>query len=257
MFNQKEYPNENPDNFFPGTFSRWCFTRPAQSTAFTYVTNADNTLMVSGYTGVSGPVTIPTSVNGMTVVGIQAHAFDGNYSLTDVTVPGTVTNIQSWVFFEDGLTNIVFENGITYLTNDIIVADFNLVNVVFPPNLTNFGNNVCIQNPRLQHATIPDGTQNIAGLFAYCGLTNVIIPASVTNMSSAFVNCSLTSVIIPSNVVNIAGAFQGCPLASIIIPSNVVKISGAFEYCGFVDQCEFLKGRFPTSVPILFIIAQI
>ena len=47
---------------------------------------------------VQGPLTIPTTVNGYTVVKIGKWAFQGVYRMTSVTIPNTVTAIDDYAF---------------------------------------------------------------------------------------------------------------------------------------------------------------
>jgi len=53
----------------------------------TYITNSDNTITITGYTGGGGDVTIWDMINGLTVTGIANGAFQHNSSLTSITIP--------------------------------------------------------------------------------------------------------------------------------------------------------------------------
>lgn len=55
-------------------------------TQFTFTTNADNTLTITGYSGSNGVVTIPSTIEGMSVASIGYDAFDSATSLTNVTI---------------------------------------------------------------------------------------------------------------------------------------------------------------------------
>jgi BspA type Leucine rich repeat region (6 copies) len=80
---------------------------------FTYITNADNTITITGYTGVGGDVTIPAVIDGLTVTSIGEGAFGGT-SLTSVTIPDGVTDIEDGAFAKCfALTMVTIGNGVT------------------------------------------------------------------------------------------------------------------------------------------------
>src|SRR5664279_333523 len=58
---------------------------------FTYTTN-NGAVTITGYTGLSGDVTIPDTINGLPVVGIGDYAFY-DQDLTSVTIPDSVASI--------------------------------------------------------------------------------------------------------------------------------------------------------------------
>ena len=53
---------------------------------FTYTTNADHTLTITGYTGSGGVVNIPSTINGLPVSSIGCRAFFYCFSLSSVTI---------------------------------------------------------------------------------------------------------------------------------------------------------------------------
>ena len=66
---------------------------------FTYTTN-NGAIAITGYTGFfsDGQVTIPSTINGYPVTAIGTNAFYFFASVTDVTIPDTVTNIGDGAF---------------------------------------------------------------------------------------------------------------------------------------------------------------
>jgi uncharacterized repeat protein (TIGR02543 family) len=88
--------------------------QPAQA-QFSYTTNADNTITVTGYTGPPWAVTIPTNINGLLVTSIGTNAFAG-LNLASVTIPGSVTSIGEGAFEScTSLTNVNMTNGFTII----------------------------------------------------------------------------------------------------------------------------------------------
>ena len=64
----------------------------------TYTINEDNTLTVKTYVGTASSVTIPQTVNGMTVTKIGEAAFEGNNNLHSIDLPDTIVVIGKAAF---------------------------------------------------------------------------------------------------------------------------------------------------------------
>jgi len=130
---------------------------------FTFATNGDNTITITGYTGpYGGAVTIPSTINGLPVASIGYEAF-AYCSLTSVTIPNSVTNIGGGAFYDCfALTNVTFGNSVTSIgTNAFCYCD-NLTGIMIPASITSIGD----------------------GAFNDTGITNVMISAGVTNIGS-------------------------------------------------------------------------
>src|SRR5450830_1721029 len=89
-------------------------TAAVQAADYTYTTNSDNTITITGYTGSGGAVTIPSTINGLPVTSIGNGAFAGFTSLASVTIPNGVTSIGNSAFYYcSGLTSVTIGNGVT------------------------------------------------------------------------------------------------------------------------------------------------
>jgi hypothetical protein len=192
---------------------------------FTFTTN-NGAITITVYTGTNSNVVIPDTTNGYPVTSIGG--FYSSTSLTNVTIPNSVTNIASGVF--------VYQSSLTAITVDEQNSYYSSSNgILFDKHQT-----ILIQAPGgiAGGYTIPASVTSIGdAAFEECGsLTNVTIGTNVTCIgNNTFNSCaSLTDITIPNSVTNIGSdAFYYCgSVASVVIGPNVVNIgSGAFADC--------------------------
>ena len=69
-----------------------CPTVLLPSSAYSY-TAANGGIIITGYTGPGGSVTIPSTIIGLPVTDIEAGAFSGRTDLSSVIIPNSVTKI--------------------------------------------------------------------------------------------------------------------------------------------------------------------
>lgn len=171
-------------------------------------------------------------LNSVTEIG--SYAFTNCTSLTDITIPNSVTTIGESAFSNTGYSNNAsnWEGGLLYIDNYLVQAKHN-----------NFSS-----------CEIKQGTKVIADYcFGYNDiLTSITIPSTVIKISD-YMCCdctSLTSITIPDSVTSIGnGAFYGCDsLTSITIPDSVTSI----DYNAFLS-CTRLADIYlnPTTPPSL------
>lgn len=190
---------------------------------FSFTTNADNTITITGYTGSDGTGVIPDTTNGYPVTAIADYAFWGNTSMTNLTIPSSVTNIGMFEFqYCSGLTNVTVDvANPNYASAGGALFDKAMTTLLqFPGGLAG-------------SYTIPYGVTSIANYaFEYCyQLSGVTIPNTVTSIGDwAFSNIGLTSATIPASVTNMSNlAFAGYvgPLASINVDGANPDYAGA------------------------------
>ena len=129
-----------------------------EETEFQYTVD-DTGATVTGYTGQGGAVEIPSMLGGKPVVAIGDNAFNGNETITSVTMPDSVTTIGQRAFYDCKA----------------------LKQLTLPENLTDIGAYAFSGCTALQNVTLPGKLATIAErAFDYTGLTAIHIPASVT-----------------------------------------------------------------------------
>lgn len=223
---------------------------------FKYRILSDGTAEITKYTGDGGDVTIPSTLGGYTVTGINGFTFEGCTGLTSITIPDSITEIYGSAF--EGCTELssikVNEGNTVYDSRDncnaVIETESNELvagckNTIIPDSVTSIGN----------------------GAFYGCsGLTSISIPDSVTSIGEySFSGCTgLPDLTIPDTVTNIGGsAFAGCSnLTSIAVPNSIVKIGYyAFDNTAWYDNqpdgliyigkiAYKMKGSCPATVDI-------
>ena len=182
---------------------------------------------VSGYSGTETNIKIPSAYNDLLIASIGNYAFDGCRSLTNVTIPDSVTSIGNYAFKDCS----------------------SLMSVEIPDSVTSIGGYAFYDCDGLTSVEIPDSVTSIGGYAFYdCdGLTSIEIPDGVTSIGSwAFYNCSsLTSVLIGNGVTSIGDyAFKDCSsLTSVVIPDSVTSI-GDYAFAG----CSGLTSVYISSI---------
>lgn len=229
------------------------------------------TVTITKYTGTESTVILPSTINSWPVTKIGEAALKDNTTITSVTIPASVTEIDSNAFA--GCTNLTSVNyagdwsNLTIQSGNPAVQDAAnapLFDFEFTPDntaviVTNYkykGTAADVTIPSrykgkpvtmIDHAafhdsavtsvTIPDSVTSIhdVSFFNCSQLTNISIPNSVTYIGySAFSYCtSLKSITLPSSLSTISRAlFSGCSqLTTIHIPVSVTSI-GSYAFAG-------------------------
>lgn len=206
---------------------------------------AGNDIRISAYTGTQKSFVIPASINGRTVIGIEAEAFANNLTVQNVVLPETVKEIGEaafcgcveleYVYIPETVTYIgggAFSETlwINSLTDEFVIA----------------GDKILIDyNGSETEVFVPDGVKMISGAFNMNStVQKVILPDSVTNIGGwSFLMCEkLNSIEIPSSVTVIESkAFSWCKsLESITLGDGVEKIDEkAFFACTLLSEVNF------------------
>ncbi len=169
---------------------------------------------------------------------IEMEAFYDSEDKKSITIPDSVTSIESGVFANNsGLTSIVVADG-----NTVYDSRDNCNAIIETATNTLFAG--------CQSTVIPNSVTSIDSYaFSGCtGLTSIEIPNSVTRIGTgAFKGCTgLTSIEIPNSVTFIGiGTFLDCTgLTSIEIPNSVTLIgTKAFWRCTNLKSIKVPAGK--------------
>jgi len=190
-----------------------------QSGEWTYSVE-NNQATITGYAGAGGAVTIPSSINGISVTSIGQGALSGNYSITSITFPNSVTSIGNYALYNcPNLASVTIPNSVTSIGHSAFVNCYRLTSITIPNSVTSIG---------------ASGSFGLMGSFEGCvGLTSIFIGSSVTSIGDrTFYGCTgLTSLTIPTSVTSIgSNALYGCTsLTSLTMPDRFI---GQVSYMG-------------------------
>ena len=230
---------------------------------FTFTTD-DTGATVTGYTGENADVQLPSALGGKPVVAIGANAFNGNETITSVTMPDSVTVIGDYAFAYSSVTSITLSEGLTSLGENVFTdarwlttiddRSRNFVQTINGIHYNVAGTEIilcpadvagdiqlpagllavpekCFEGlPKITSVTFPDSVK-IIGAYAFkkCdNLTGVTLPKGLERLEEGlFLKCiSLTNIEIPDKVTVIAdNVFSGCnALSSVLLSNNITTI---------------------------------
>lgn len=192
-------------------------------------TNDHGAIIITGYTGNPGELTIPDTIGGIPVRVIGPSAFAFQHDLTGVTIPNSVTTIGKSAFQScNNLSRLTIGNSVGNVESVAFFNCFVLRSLSIPASVTNIGGgaffgctaltniDVELANPVFSSLDgvlfnksqtelilypiskvgdsyrVPSGVDTIgSSAFGFCfRLTSVTLPKTVTNLGSyAFFKC--------------------------------------------------------------------
>lgn len=161
---------------------------------YAYSITYDGTVVIEEYYYDTENVTIPETLAGRTVVGIEDSAFEGKKSLLSVSIPDSVEWIGESAFAHcENLTSVSLPEQLKTIPAEMFYFDKSLTEIRLPEGLA------CIERSAFGFCTSLREIQLNSGLKTICasafenctGLSSVHIPAGVTEIGdSVFSECS-------------------------------------------------------------------
>lgn len=190
---------------------------------FSYLSDSDSYSVQCKDKSVSS-VVIPSEYRGKSVSVIGWSAFYDCVNLTSITIPESVTRIDSFAFYGcSELSKIIIPENVTIVGSHVFTGCIGLESIdVESKNPTYYGEGNCLIEKETKTLVV--------------GCKNSVIPSGVTSIGSlAFYGCSgLSRITMPDGLSSIGnGAFYGCSgLTEITIPKSVETIGDcAFSRC--------------------------
>jgi len=235
---------------------------------FNFITNADNTITITGYTGSGGNVAIPSVTNGFPVAIIGTGAFYYQTNLTVVMIPASVTSIANYAFYGcSSLTLLTIPDSVTNIGASPFWGCSNLTSMTIPGSVTSLGDQPFAYCSGLTNISVDGLNPNYAGVGGVLfnkSLTTLIVcpaglagrytvPGSVISIAAwAFWDCTgLTNVTITDGVTSIGDyAFGLCySLTNVTIGNNVTTIgNNVFSQCSSLSNVKL--GNSVTSLGV-------
>lgn len=149
--------------------------------------------VVISYTGTSGDVVIPESMDEHPVVAVGEFMFKDNQVVETVQLPEGLQAIGNMAFFKcTNLKKIEIPEGITLIDQACFGGCEGLEEVKLPDSLEEVGQFGFLSCPKLREVAFGPNLRAIgSGAFQLCAsLTKVVVPADVTIAEDSFAQCS-------------------------------------------------------------------
>ena len=215
----------------PVTWGYGC-ERGTTSAGIEWISIDGETARICGYTGSASSLTLPATINGMTVDRIAANAFAGNTTLTSVVIPDSIVCIEKNAFQNcTALTTVTIADGVTEIQENVFTGCTKvslLCEATFKPSgwASSWNSSNCPvvwgyagsngTESDLKWALVSDNTVVIYG---YTGSSaSITLPTTISENAVSGIsenafrgNTTITLIFIPTCIEYIgSGAFYGC-----------------------------------------------
>ena len=216
---------------------------------FSYTILNGSYISITGYSGNSSSVIIPSTIDSYVVQTIAANAFKNNTNISSVSFPSTLESIGSSAFYGcTGLINISLQSGLTTIKSYAFSGCTGLASLELPDTVTTIGERAFQNCTNLSSINYPSSLKEAGTPINYVGkifygcskLTSITVPEGVTTLPEyVFEGCNyFTSIHLPSTLTSIGrSAFSGCTnLTGIELPNGLTTINSyAFSGCSNLE----------------------
>ena len=203
------------DTYTEGTYERLTYRNYGEYIVITDCTPPEN--------GSSFDVEVPAEIDGVPVTTIGESAFSHLDQIWAVTLPDTVTVIETKAFQGALVRELTLSKQLTAIGRAAFNKCTSLHSLELPDTLTSIGDSA----------------------FSHSGLTSITIPDSITMIPEGmFKNSQLQTIEFPENLTSIGElAFSGTKIESISIPDSVTELgSGIFYNTSSLTAAELPAG---------------
>ncbi|MCR4563175.1 MAG: leucine-rich repeat protein [Clostridiales bacterium] len=213
---------------------------------FTYavISENDKTAELTGYTGSGGDVVVPSTIDGYTVISLDATAFgEENTSIESVYFPGCIESINpmSLAILFACSEFIVDVNNSSYCTYDGVLYSKDGETIVRYP---------CAKSG-LSYS-VRSGVETIGfAAFLFSELQEISIPNGVENiLQYGFgYNSNLVSITMPNTLISLGeDSFEGCTSLESVSLSTSLSQLGAYSFYGCTSLCDLM---IPSSISFI------
>lgn len=210
----------------------------SSETDFTYRTDADGGIVITGYVGLGGEVVVPQQIESRPVTTIGREAFNNNGKVVKITLPEGLLRIEDSAFQAAyNLQEAVLPSTLRYLGKSAFNSCGNLKSISIPQGISTIQESAFFRCVSLTQADLPLGLKSIEGkAFSVTGLQRIDLPASLESIGehAFYGNRYLEEVTLPSTVKTIDEyAFFVCDsLKKVVLPYSLQSMSaGVFDKC--------------------------
>lgn len=129
---------------------------------YTYTVSSDQVIITKCSSSAGGNITIPSQIDGKTVIGIGSSAFKDCDSITSVSIPSTVKKLGVKAFYGcDSLSTLTLSNGVEEIGIDCFRLCTGLKTLTIPDSVTYMGSDAFYGCTRLTSVVIGNGITEI------------------------------------------------------------------------------------------------
>lgn len=204
-------------------------------TSLTDLTVSVDHLVNNDVTKIAIPESVAYKNKTLNVTSIKANAFNGNTSLSEISLPNTIVSIGSKAFMNDtSLVVINTPHSLSFIGSEAFSGCSSIATFYIPEGVKQIPYGTFYGCKALKNIELHTSINSI-GEDAFCesGLQSITIPSSVVSLGKrAFAGTHLLEIYLHDGIKTIPSeCFMGCSeLQKISLSSNVIS-SSAFKNC--------------------------